>query len=75
MTMTTHFVPGLQDFIDYCWDFYGPQGIYPAEGLTKKMVRDACKVIAGHDNYCDGDSGDRENVRDFIRDKYDIEFP
>ena len=68
----------LQEFIDYVWAFYNPQSeLYPIKGLTKKDILEALNVYqdriieAENDNnsyytWGDGDSLDRERVRDII---------
>ena len=65
----------LSDFIEYVWSFYGPGGIYPIEGLTVAMVAAGCQVIANAPDYCDGDSVDRENVRDHVLEAHGLTFP
>ena len=65
----------LQEFIDYVWAFYNPQSeLYPIKGLTKKDIFDAFNVyvsrIESNNNdlysWGDGDTVDRENVRDIL---------
>ena len=72
----------LQEFIDYVWSFYAPNSdLYPIKGLTKDDILDAFKVYrkriqeAESNNgkwfnvtysWGDGDSLDRERVRDII---------
>ena len=65
----------LQEFVDYVWSFYNPQSeLYPIKGLTKKDIFDAFNVYVNrieNDNneyysWGDGDSLDRERVRDII---------
>ena len=65
----------LQEFVDYVWSFYSPQSeLYPIKGLTKKDIFDAFNVYVNrieNDNneyysWGDGDSLDRERVRDII---------
>ena len=62
-------------FADYVWDFYSPKSdLYPIKGLTIKDVYDAIDVYLSriqsnnNDRYTwgDGDSLDRERVRDII---------
>ena len=64
-------------FADYVWDFYSPKSdLYPIKGLTIKDVYDACdlyieRIEKGdleyvHYSWGDGDSLDRERVRDII---------
>ena len=70
------------EFADYVWDFYSPKSdLYPIKGLTKQDILDALNVyqkrinVAESNNgrwfnvsysWGDGDSLDRERVRDII---------
>ena len=68
----------LQEFIEYVWDFYNPNSdLYPIKGLTKKDILEALnvyqdRIIESKSNnneyytWGDGDSLDREHVRDII---------
>ena len=67
----------LQEFIDYVWSFYNPRSdLYPIKLLTKNDVVNAFNTyierIEGDDvkydiySWGDGDSLDRESVRDII---------
>ena len=67
----------LQEFIDYVWSFYNPQSeLYPIKGLEKRHIWDAYftykdRILKGdleyvHYSWGDGDSLDRERVRDII---------
>ena len=65
----------LEEFVDYVWSFYNPQSdLYPIKGLTKKDIFGAFNVyvsrIESNNNdlysWGDGDSLDRERVRDII---------
>ena len=68
----------LLDFVNYVWDFYGADdALYPIKGLTKGDIFNAIftyrdRIIqAENDNnsyytWGDGDSLDRERVRDII---------
>ena len=71
----------LNEFIDYVWSFYGEHSetLYPIKGLTIKDVYDACDVYIEriekgdleyvHYSWGEGDSLDRERVRDIILEK------
>ena len=71
----------LQEFIEYVWDFYNPNSdLYPIKGLTKKDILEALnvyqdRIIESKSNnneyytWGDGDSLDRERVRDIILEK------
>ena len=69
----------IDEFVDYVWSFYGEHSdtIYPIKGLTKQDILDALNVYQdriieaesnNNDRYTwgDGDSLDRERVRDII---------
>ena len=64
----------LQEFLDYVWSFYNTEdGLYPIEGITKQMVLDAswlylqlCAYPSQPESWGDGDTTDREHVRDII---------
>ena len=67
----------LNEFVDYVWSFYGSEDpLYPIAGLTKKDIVDAFNIYIEriekgdleyvHYSWGDGDSLDRERVRDII---------
>jgi len=76
---------GLHEFIAYVWEFYNPNdGIYPIKGLHPQDILDAIdvyqdRIIEAESNngrwfnvtyiWGDGDSLDRERVRDIILEK------
>lgn len=58
-----------QAFIEYCWKFYAPKEIYGRffeNKLTLKQLSAACDLRMTSPNF-DGDSIDREVVRDILR--------
>ena len=73
------------DFVDYCYSFYGAEdALYPM-GVTKEQIAyatlmylDACAYYAKFKGdgipytWGDGDSLDRERVRDILAQKYSI---
>tara|TARA_S200000501_G_scaffold96358_2_gene89659 strand:- start:34282 stop:34533 length:252 start_codon:yes stop_codon:yes gene_type:complete len=73
------------DFVDYCYSFYGAEdALYPM-GVNKEQIAyatlmylDACayydknKGIGAPAVWGDGDSLDRERVRDIMRQRYSI---
>ena len=67
----------LDDFVDYVWSFYGSDddSLYPIEGLTKLDIFKATAIYfkSMNDNvtWGDGDSLDRERVRDIMNQIYD----
>ena len=67
----------LTEFVDYVWSFYGSDDpLYPITGLTKQDIVDAFNIYVEriekgdleyvHYSWGDGDSLDRERVRDII---------
>ena len=66
----------LNEFIDYVWSFYGEHSdtLYPIKGLTKKGILEAswlylqmcCYSSMPEYSWGDGDSTDREHVRDIL---------
>ena len=67
----------LNEFVDYVWSFYGSDDpLYPIAGLTKRDIYNAFfiyqeRIEKGdleyvHYSWGDGDSLDRERVRDII---------
>ena len=64
----------LSKFIDDVWKWYGPNGMYPIEGLTKRMVEVACRERTLAKDYCDGDTEDRQQVRLKIVKNYGLVF-
>ncbi len=63
------------EFIDYVWSFYGADdALYPIKGLTKAQVMEAswlylqccCYPSQPEMTWGDGDSLDRERVRDIL---------
>ena len=67
----------INEFADYVWEFYSPNSdLYPIKGLEKRHIWDAYftykdRILKGdleyvHYEWGDGDSLDRERVRDII---------
>ena len=66
----------FKEFLDYCESFYSPSHpdvLYPIDGLTRQELAlatltylDLCASSDGTVNWGDGDSLDRERVRDFV---------
>ena len=65
--------PELEKFVAYVFSFYRPNGgLYPIKGLSLEMVEAACYAVSLTDFYGDGDSVDRERVRDLIKSLYGL---
>ena len=62
----------FKEFLDYCMSFYNPyNGLYPIDGLTRAELALATlnylDLVASTDiTWGDGDSLDRERVRDIL---------
>lgn len=61
------------DFVDYVFGFYGTSGIYDM-GATRDQILAATEIHAATGSY-EGDSVDREAVRDIMIDKFSLVFP
>ena len=74
----------FNEFIDYCLSFYGVGGIYPENKRTKEQIAyattmylDACAYYEANPDlngmtWGNGDSLDRERVRDIMNDYYGV---
>jgi len=67
----------FNEFIEYCLSFYGPNGLYD-QGRTREQVAyatlmylDACNDMI---TWGDGDSLDRERVRDILLEEYNYKY-
>jgi|TARA_B100002051_G_scaffold184055_1_gene174190 hypothetical protein len=66
-------ISNFKEFLDYVMSFYGDaDALYPIDGLTREEVAlatlnylDLC-AVSDVVNWGDGDSLDRERVREFI---------
>jgi hypothetical protein len=59
----------MEAFVAYCWEFYGPGKLYGdffSGTLTLAELRVACAAVASGEGWGDGDSVDREHVRDLL---------
>ena len=74
----------MDDFTDYVWSFYGSDAdaLYPIKGLTRKMIAEAsflylqmcCYPSFPEYTWGDGDSLDREHVRDILLEKFNLSW-
>lgn len=55
----------MTQFIDYCMEFYGPNGIYPLN-FTRDQIRIATDLYLTTSREFCGDTVDRENIRDIV---------
>lgn len=67
----------INEFVDYVEGFYGKKGLYADEldgGFTKKQIKDAVnkylKDLDRNPTWGDGDSIDRERVRQYLQPEY-----
>ena len=59
--------PHLDTFVAYCMEFYGKKGLYYNPKITPESIKNAvCELALKGHNFGDGDSFDREKVRDEI---------
>ena len=57
----------VSDFVEYALDFYGPGMIYDINATETEVLRALCvRLVNRPDLEFDGDSLDREMVRDII---------
>ena len=57
--------PEQQRFFDYVLKFYGKDGIYADDcNWPDEQLKEACIERSQHPDWCDGDTIDREAVRD-----------
>ena len=74
----------MDDFTDYVWSFYGSDAdaLYPIKGLTRRMIAEASFLYLQMCTYPsfpeiqwgDGDSLDREHVRDILLEKFNLSW-
>ena len=67
------------EFIDYVFDFYGKDGIYDMQA-TKEQITTATNIRLKSLKYVgklpfEGDSIDREIIREILKDKFNLKFP
>lgn len=53
-------------FVDYVWSFYGPESILYRNKWSRELVTAACLIRYNMKEWGDGDSFDREWVRDLL---------
>jgi len=61
------------EFVNYVRSFYGPGGIY-SMNVTDAMIIDATiqYLTTPGTRWCDGDSFDREHVRDIMIERFGL---
>jgi len=66
----------LTEFVDYVLDFYGNDGIYDMGATRNEVILATENVISafGITNF-EGDTVDRERVRDVMINKFGLKFP
>ena len=69
-------ITNFNEFISYVLSFYGETGIYPENKRTKEQVAYATLMyldsLTETRTWGDGDSLDRERVRDIMNDYYGV---
>ena len=64
--------PVIQEFVNYCEEFYGPNGLYPL-GCNRADIKSAILTYVqrltgyGPDTWGYGDSVDRERVAEILQ--------
>lgn len=64
----------MEQFYSYVLRFYGPEGIYDMGATLDQVMEATAKYIKESDIPFEGDSIDRENVRDIMMNDYGLEF-
>jgi hypothetical protein len=66
----------LNEFLKYVNSFYGPGGLYDM-GATPAQIIEATGAAMGRKGWewGDGDSVDREHVRDIMIERFGLTFP
>ena len=66
----------MNEFVDYVLDFYGVSGIYPM-GVTREdiLVATSIRIEQRKDIEFQGDSLDRELVRDILIGRFEYKWP
>jgi hypothetical protein len=58
----------VENFVEFCWGYYGPNGAKPIEGVTKEIILKATKQMKRYEELI-GDAYDREQVLEFIQEQ------
>jgi len=76
MTATTFPKEFINHFIDYVMSFYDADGLYPITGINRTIARkatnDVIRIAKIKNVPFNGDSFDREQVRDILVYKYNL---
>ena len=57
----------IDNFVDYCYEFYGPTGVYPDARVTKELILKAtCNYLKDLKVEFEGDTLDRENTYRYL---------
>lgn len=66
----------MNEFVDYVLDFYGDKGIY-AMGVTREdiLIATGIRMESRKDIEFQGDSLDREMVRDILIERFGYKWP
>ena len=62
----------LQEFIDYCYAFYGEDGIYDMNATLEQIQQTCCFYITCMGDAFECDTAAREIVRDLLIQKYGL---
>jgi hypothetical protein len=60
-------------FIQYCFDFYGKDGVWPLGATENQIAKALCIHLAddSRPEFC-GDTVDRERVRDILMEQFKL---
>jgi hypothetical protein len=64
----------MEQFYSYVLSFYGKNGIYDMGATLDEVMEATAKYLKESSIPFDGDSIDRENVRDIMMNDYGLEF-
>lgn len=65
----------LDQFYSYVLSFYGKNGIYDMGATLDEVMEATAKYLKSPETKFEGDSFDREHVRDIMINDYDLKFP
>lgn len=65
----------MTEFIDYVYEFYGPDSdLYPM-GATKEQIQEALNILITREKVVHYDSISREQIRDIMIERFGLVFP
>jgi hypothetical protein len=64
----------MEQFYSYVLSFYGKNGIYDMGATLDEVMEATAKYLQASETKFEGDSFDREHVRDIMMNDYGLEF-